>query len=189
MSGLPTGSLLGSSLLHITQAQAADVSRLESRTAHGLLIAAGWQRRLPVIIELMPAEPFVPVVQQIGESDHAQLLLNGCGTAAAQRLLKAFGNRLAGRARKPLRFERVVRGGSVHLAPANHHLAVCGMQVDGVAVDVGATCPRCILLALTPPPMDCDCEYHPGGHVHIDDAELRHLRNHACRGVSAGRAM
>ena len=185
MSGLPTGSLVGISLLHITQAQAADVSRLVSGTAHGLMIAAGWQRRLPVIIELMPAEPSVPVVQ-IGDSDHAQLLLNGCGTAAAQRLLKAFGNRLAGRARKPLRFDRVIRDGSVHLAPANHHLAVCGVQVDGVSVDKAATCPRCILIALTPRPIGCDCEYHPGGRVHLDDAELRHLRDHACRGVSAG---
>ena len=188
MSGLPTGSLLGISLLHITQAQAANVSQLESRTAHGLLIAAGWQRRLPVIINLTPAESSAPVAQ-VEDSDHDQLLINGCGTAGAQRLLKAFGNRLAGRARKPLRFERVIRGGSVHLAPANHHLAVCGMQVDGVAVDMGATCLSCILLALTPPPMDCDCEYHPGGHVHLDDAELRHLRDHACRGVSAGRAI
>jgi len=188
VSGLPTGSLLGISLLHITHAQAANVSQLESRTAHGLLIAAGWQRRLPVIIELLPADSSVPVVR-IADSDHDQILLSGCGTAGAKRLLKAFGNRLAGRARKPLRFDRVIRGGSVHLAPANHHLAVCGMQVDGVAVDMGATCPRCILLALTPPPMDCDCEYHPGGHVHLDDAELRHLRDHACRGVSAGRAI
>ena len=188
MSGLPAGSLLGISLLHITQAQAADVSRLEGQTAHGLLIAAGWQRRLPVIIHLTPSETSVPVVQ-VGDSTHDQLLLSGCGTAGAQKLLKAFGNRLAGRARKPLRFERVIRGGSVHLAPANHHLAACGVHVDGAAVDEGATCPCCILLALTHPPMDCDREYHPGGHVHIDDAELRHLRDHACRGLTAGRAI
>ena len=188
MSCLPTGSLLGISLLHITQAQAANVSQLESRTAYGLKIAASWQRRLPVINDLMPAEQSAPVAQ-VGDSDHDQLLLSGCGSAGAQRLLKAFGNRMANRARKPLRFERVVRGGSVHLAPANHHLAACGVQVDGVAVDKAASCPRCILLALTPPPMDCDCEYHPGGHVHLDDAELRHLRDHACRGVTAGRAV
>lgn len=188
MSGLPTGSLLGISLLHITQTQSADLSRLESRTAHGLMIAAGWQRRLPVIIDLMPADSSVPVAQ-VGDSDRDQLLLSGCDIAGAQRILKAFGNRLAGRARKPLRFERVIRGGSVHLAPANHHLAACGMQVDGVAVDKATTCPRCILLALTPPSMDCNREYHPGGHVHLDDAELRHLRDHVCRGVGAGRAI
>ena len=188
MSSLPAGSLLGISLLHITQTQAADVSRLESRTAHGLVITAGWQRRLPVIIDLMPAESAVPIAQ-VGDSGQNKLLLSGRGAAGAQKLLKAFGNRLAGRDRKPLRFERVLRGGSVHLAPANHHLAACGMQVDGAAVDMGATCPRCILMALTPPPLDSECDYHPSGHVHINDAELRHLRDHACRGVSAERVI
>ena len=180
------GSLLGISLLHITQAQAADVSRLESRTAHGLMIAAGWQRRLPGIIDVMPAESSVPVAQ-VGDSDYDQLLLSGCSTAGAQRLLKAFGNRLAGRARKPLRFERVLRGGSVHLAPANHHLAACGVLVDGAAVDEAATCPRCILQALTPPPMDRSCDFHPRGRVYVDDAELRSLRDHVCRGVHPAR--
>ena len=182
MSSLPAGSLLGISLLHVTQAQSANLSQLASRTDHGLKIAAGWQRRLPVIIDLMPADSSVSV-PQVGDSDHDHLLLSGWGTADVQKLLKAFGNRLAGRARKPLRFERVIRGGSVHLAPANHHLAACGALVDGAATDTAATCPGCILLALTLPPMDRSFDFHPGGRVYVDDAELRSLRDHVCRGV------
>lgn len=187
MSGLPAGSLLGISLLHITQAQAADVSQLESRTAHGLMIAAGWQRRLPVIEDITPAEPSMTTLLS-GDQDAARLVLNCNGRAAdAQKVLKAFGNRLASQARKPLRFERVVAHGLVHLAPSHHHLGACGAILDGSASAMAATCPGCILMALTPPPLDRSCDFHPGGRVYVDDAELRSLRDQVCRGVHSAR--
>ena len=189
MNGLPTGSLLGISLLHITKAQAADVSQLEGRTAHGLSIAAGWRRRLPVIDDISPAEPsmttLLPSVQGT-----ARLVLNCGGRAAdAQKVLKAFGNRLASLARMPLRFERVVAHGLVHLAPSHHHLGACGTMLDGAASAMAATCPHCILMALTPPPMDRSCDFHPGGRVYVDDAELRSLRDHVCRGAHSTRGI
>ena len=143
MSGLPAGSLLGISLLHITQAQAADVSRLESGTAHGLMIAAGWQRRLPVIEDIAPAEPSMMTLPSHGQAT-AQLVLSCGGRAAeAQKVLKAFGNRLASHARKPLRFERVMGHGLVHLAPSHHHLGACGTALDRAASSTAATCPGC----------------------------------------------
>lgn len=187
MSCLPPGSLLGISLLHITQAQAANVSHLESLTTHGLMVTAGWQRRLPVIEDIAPAEPSMTTLLS-DEQNTARLVLS-CGYSAAevQKALKTFGNRLALHARKPLRFERVLAHGLVHLAPSHHHLAACGITLDGAASATAATCPSCILMALTPPPMDRSFDFHPGGRVYVDDAELRSLRDQVCRGVHSAR--
>lgn len=183
MSGLPARSLLGISLLHITQSQAADASHLESLTTHGLKVTAGWQRRLPVIEDIAPAEQSMTTLLS-DDQVTAQLVLR-CGgrAAAAQKALKAFGNRLALHARKPLRFERVMAQGLVHLAPSHHHLGACGITLDGAASAAAATCPGCILMALTPPPMDRSFDFHPGGRVYVDDAEMKSLRDHVCLGV------
>lgn len=184
MSSPSARSLLGLSLLHITQDQAAGVVLLDGLSPHGLLIKGGWQRRLPVIVDITQVESTLHVVSaDLAAFD--QLLLSRCRTAwPAQKQLKAFGNRMAARARKPLRIERVAGRGLVHLAPANHHLAACGLLLDGAAIKSAATCPRCILLALTPPPLDRDCDYHPGGRVYVSDAELRLLRDHVCSPMS-----
>lgn len=187
MSSALARTLLGISLLHVTQDQAAGVARLERQSSQGLLLAAGWQRRLPVITDIMPADAAWHAAKARGLATNQLLLIRCEGTSGAQKLLKAFGNRLAALARKPLRFERVAACGLVHLAPAHHHLAACGLQLDGAAIPADATCPSCILLALTPPPTDRDCDYHPGGRTYIEGAELRYLRNHACRATAAGR--
>jgi hypothetical protein len=59
------------------------------------------------------------------------------------------------------------------------------MQLEAGAIQMAATCPSCILLALTPLPIDVDSEYHPCGRVYVSDVELQKLRDYACRGVLA----
>ena len=169
------------SLLHITQAQAAAIWEVLRVSPHGLRLTAGWHGRKPVIDTLKsmtrPVESFSKhevgcLVLETGSVDRPDV----------QKILKAFGNRVADAARKPLQFERGLGGGKVHLIPAFHHLAACGSWRVNTTTEDDLSCCACILAALTPASGKNGKQFSPFGHVFLRDAEIRRLRDHAYKG-------
>lgn len=177
---IPPGSwLFELALLHVTQAQAQAMVRLQGQAPHGFELGAAWLGRQPILAQLWPRSAPVnaaPVLER-------HLLATALGPGDApywQKNLKSWAVRIATAARKPLRFERVKDRDShlVHLAPAFHHLAVCGAHQLGRITDAPASCRTCILRALTPAPSSDSPvgQFHPHGRVQITDDELWVLR-------------
>ena len=177
-AAIPPGSwLFEMPLLHVTLHHAQAMVRLQVQAAHGFELRAAWLGRRPILADLRALK--APIN---GDGDVApQLLTTALAPGNAlywQKSLKAWGVRLATVARKPLRFERVQGMGLVHLAPAFHHLAVCGAPQLGSITHAPASCRACILQALTPAPSSDSPagRFHPYGRVQITDAELWALR-------------
>lgn len=168
------------SLLNINKNQASAVEKLLSVAEHGVRISAGWDKRKPVINTIVALPPRS---ENSFESDPKSLILEpGQGDALYfQKVLKAFGNRVADAARKPLRFERGAGGGEVHLVPAFHHIATCGSQRVLNATDDDINCRSCILAALTPASGEKRDKFNPYGHVYLRDSEIGLLRDHAIK--------
>ena len=175
---IPPGSwLFEMPLLHVTQNHVKAMVVLQDQAAHGFELRAAWLGRQPILINVWART--APVNGASIIKRHPLMTSIAAGNELYwQKNLKSWGVRIATAARKPLRFERVQGMGLVHLAPAFHHLAVCGAHKLGRITDASASCRACILRALTPAPStDSPAgQFHPYGRVQIRDAELWVLR-------------
>ena len=177
---IPPGSwLFELALLHVTQAQAQAMVRLQGQAPHGFELGAAWLGRQPILAQLWPRSAPVNGAPVLERPPLTTSLAPG-DAPYWQKNLKSWGVRIATAARRPLRFERVqgMESNLVHLAPAFHHLAVCGAHQLGRITDTPANCRTCILQALTPAPRtDSPAgQFHPYGRVQITDDELWVLR-------------
>lgn len=168
------------SLINVTLPQAGAIAKLLSLAPLGLRFLAGWSDRKPVITSITALA--IPIDSTVRYDINGLAMEIGPENALHfQKYLKAFGNRVADAARKPLRFERVNLAGKVHLVPRFHHLAACGARCTKAATSEDVNCLSCILAAVTPASVNTKGEFRPFGHVYIRNTEITALRDHACK--------
>ena len=173
------------SLLNVTYVQAESLAKLLSVSPHGIRFTAGWTNRKPVIqmITALPMSVDVPVKFN---DDRFSIDITSGDAGHFQKKLKAFGNRVADAARKPLKFQRVHAAGRVHFTPSFHHIAACGVHCVDVESKASVNCISCLLAAVTPPSCESKGEYRPFGHILLRDIELIRLRDQAYKSDSKG---
>jgi hypothetical protein len=164
------------SLLNVTQKQARAIRELLVISPQGIRVTACWINRKPaidVISSLSPSlESSIDCIVSGSSID-----IRPCDALKFQKTLKAFGNRIADAARKPLLFQRVHASGKVHFAPSFHHIAACGAHCVSHGSDDNVNCFPCLLAAVTPSSSGSRGEYRPFGQILLRDAELFTLRS------------